>query len=236
MLHGLQIKYLLLGGHTIGEGTVLRFYVLHCVILPALVLALVAVHFFRVRKDGLSGENIPAPEAVEEAEPGRFPASTRTYGLMALTNRPAEPVVEVDPDDEVMAWPHLLHRELLLLLALLVVLHVVSLIFNAPLEEIADPTRTPNPAKAPWYFLGLQELVHYGAFAGGILVPTLLVLLLILLPYLDPVPKGVGVWFAHERRWANRIFAVLVSLSVLFTLIGTFFRGANWAWVWPWAG
>jgi len=233
---GERIKYLLLGGHTIGEGALLRFYVLHCVILPAIMLVLVAVHFFRVRKDGLSSAPVPESGAAEENEQGLFPASTRTYGLMALTDRPAEPVVETDPDDEVMSWPHLLHRELLLLLGLLVALHVVSLLFNAPLEEIANPTRTPNPAKAPWYFLGLQELVHYGAFTGGILVPTLLLLALVLLPYLDSIPKGVGIWFAPERRWANRIFAVFVALSVIFTLIGTFFRGANWAWVWPWAG
>ena len=135
-----------------------------------------------------------------------------------------------------MSWPHLLHRELLLLLAVLVALHIISLIFNAPLEEIADPTRTPNPAKAPWYFLGLQELVHYSAFVGGILVPTLVLMLLAILPFLDPAQRGVGIWFAPERRWANRIFAVFVALSVLFTLIGTFFRGANWAWIWPWAG
>jgi quinol-cytochrome oxidoreductase complex cytochrome b subunit len=233
---GDSIKYLLLGGHIIGPGAVLRFYVLHCVILPSAILALVAVHFFRVRKDGLSAAPVREPKPVEEAEPGRFPASTRSYGLMALTERPAEPVVEVDPEDEVMSWPHLLHRELLLLLAVLVALHVVSLLFNAPLEEIADPTRTPNPAKAPWYFLGLQELVHYSAFTGGILVPTLLLMLLVFLPFLDPVPHGVGIWFAPERRWANRIFAVVVVFAVLFTLIGTFFRGANWAWVWPWTG
>ena len=86
------------------------------------------------------------------------------------------------------------------------------------------------------YFLGLQELVHYSAFTGGILVPTLVLLMLVFLPFLDPVPRGVGVWFAPERRWANRIFAAFVTVSVLFTLIGTFFRGANWSWVWPWAG
>jgi len=233
---GDSIKYLLLGGHTIGPGTVLRFYVLHCVVLPGAMLTLVAVHFFRVRKDGLSAAPVPEPRVVEEIGAGQFPASTRSYGLMALTDRPAEPVVEADPDEEVMAWPHLLYRELLLLIAVLVALHVVSLLFNAPLEEIADPTRTPNPAKAPWYFLGLQELVHYSAFAGGILAPTLFLLMLVLVPYLDSVPKGIGVWFARERRLANCIFAVFVTLSVLFTIIGTFFRGANWAWVWPWAG
>jgi len=155
---------------------------------------------------------------------------------MALTDRPALPVVEADPEDDVMSWPHLLYRELLVLLAVLVVLHVVSLLFDAPLEELADPTRTPNPAKAPWYFLGLQELVHYSAFIGGVLVPTIAVLLLLLTPYLDPLPRGVGVWFAPERRRANWIFGVLASVAILLTAIGTYFRGPNWAWVWPWTG
>jgi len=95
---------------------------------------------------------------------------------MALTDRPALPVAEVEPDEEVMSWPHLLARELILLLAVLVALHVLALSFDAPLEEIADATRTPNPAKAPWYFLGLQELVHYSALVGGVLVPGLVVL------------------------------------------------------------
>ena len=235
-LLGDDLKYLLLGGHVIGPGALLRFYVLHCVILPAIALALVGVHFFRVRKDGLSAPAPPEPMRVEEIRPGRFPASTRSYGLMALTDRPALPVVEADPEDEVMAWPHLLYRELLVLLSVLVVLHVVSLLLDAPLEELADPTRTPNPAKAPWYFLGLQELVHYSAFIGGVLVPMVVVLLLLLTPYLDSAPRGVGVWFASERRRANWIFGVLASVAIVLTLIGTHFRGPNWAWVWPWTG
>ena len=154
-LLGAEVKYLLLGGNVIGSGALLRFYVLHCVILPLLAVILVAVHFYRVRKDGLSAPPVPEPPRVEEMAAARFPPSTRSYGLMALTNRPAQPVVEVEPDDEVPAWPHLLYRELLLLLVVLVALHALALLFNAPLEEIADPTRTPNPAKAPWYFLGL---------------------------------------------------------------------------------
>jgi quinol-cytochrome oxidoreductase complex cytochrome b subunit len=232
---GEPLKYLLLGGHEIGAGTLLRFYVLHCFILPVGMVTLIAVHFWRVRKDGgLSAPPAPEPSPVEEIAPGRFPASTRSYGLMALTDRPALPVAEADPDEEVMTWPQLLFRELLLLLIVLVVLHAVALLFNAPLEEIANATRTPNPAKAPWYFLGLQELVHYSALVGGVIVPTLIVLALVLIPYLDTRTKGVGIWFAPERRWANLIFGVAVTVTVILTLIGTFFRGPNWLWVWPW--
>jgi cytochrome b-561 len=231
-LLGDQVKFLLLGGHVIGPMTLLRFYVMHCVMLPLAMLLLISLHVWRVRKDGLSGAKAET-RAVEEVA-GAFPASTKTYGLVALTRRPRASVDARDPNDEVFAWPHLLYRELLVALAVIVALHVASLLFMAPLEEIADPTRTPNPAKAPWYFLGLQELVHYSALVGGVLVPTLIVVALLALPYLDRSKGGSGRWFAPERRLANTIFTALVAVFVSLTIIGTFFRGANWAWVWPW--
>ena len=153
---------------------------------------------------------------------------------MALSKRPRSSVEARDPNDEVFAWPHLLYRELLVALVVIVVLHVVSLIFMAPLEEMADPTRTPNPAKAPWYFLGLQELVHYSALIGGVIVPTLLVLALLAVPYVDRSKAATGRWFAPERRVINTVFTALVILFVGLTVVGTLFRGPNWAWVWPW--
>jgi quinol-cytochrome oxidoreductase complex cytochrome b subunit len=229
---GDRVKFLLLGGHVIGPMTLLRFYVLHCVMLPLAMLALISLHVWRVRKDGLSGGD-GAMLPVEESG-GVFPPSTKTYGLMALTRRPRVSVEIRDPQDEVFAWPHLLYRELLVALGVLVALHIVSLVFMAPLEEIADPTRTPNPAKAPWYFLGLQELVHYSALAGGVILPTVLVLMLLILPYVDRNSAGAGRWFAPERRVANTVFTALAVVSVGLTIIGTFFRGPNWAWVWPW--
>ena len=229
---GDQVKFLLLGGHMIGPMTLLRFYVLHCVILPGAMLMLISLHVWRVRKDGLSGAGAHAAPVEEVA--GVFPASSKTYGLMSLSRRPSASVESRDPDDEVFAWPHLLYRELLVALAVIVVLHAVSLIFMAPLEEIADPTRTPNPAKAPWYFLGLQELVHYSALIGGVIVPTVLVVALLVLPYVDRGSAGSGRWFAPERRLSNTVFTSVAILLAVLTVIGTLFRGANWAWVWPW--
>jgi quinol-cytochrome oxidoreductase complex cytochrome b subunit len=198
-LVGPGLTYLLLGGHEIGAATLLRFYVLHCLILPLLATLLLALHFWRVRKDG----GISAP--------------TRSLGR------------------RVPAWPHLVFRELLLLVVVVAAVNVAALAFDAPLEEIADPTRTPNPARAPWYFLGLQELVHHGARLGGVVVPSVLVLALLALPYLDRRPGGVGVWFAAERRVANGLFAALALAVVALTVVGTFFRGPGWAWVWPWS-
>jgi len=229
---GDQVKYLLLGGHMIGPMTLLRFYVLHCVILPLAMLMLISLHVWRVRKDGLSGgsgQMLPVEEVA-----GVFPASTKTYGLMSLSKRPRASVESRDPYDEVFAWPHLLYRELLVALAVIVVLHALSLVFMAPLEEIAEPTRTPNPAKAPWYFLGLQELVHYSALIGGVIVPTVLVVALLALPYVDRGTAGAGRWFAPERRVSNIVFTVIVILLAGLTVTGTLFRGPNWAWVWPW--
>jgi menaquinol-cytochrome c reductase cytochrome b/c subunit len=114
------------------------------------------------------------------------------------------------------------------------VLNAASILFNAPLEAIADATRTPNPAKAPWYFLGLQELVHWSARLGGVVLPGLALIALLLLPYLDTHPRGVGVWFSRDRRVANTVFAVLAVATLVLTAIGTFFRGPNWSWIWPW--
>ncbi len=196
---GPQARYLLLGGHEIGQAALLRFYVLHCLILPLAMAVLVALHFWRVRKDG-------GLSAAEHASQRR-----------------------------VTAWPHLVFRELIVLVAVVAVVNAFALLVDAPLEEIADATRTPNPAKAPWYFLGLQELVHYGAIFGGVVVPTALVLALVVLPYVDTHPRGVGVWFARERRLANTLFAAVALALVVVTVIGTFFRGPNWAWVLPWA-
>jgi quinol-cytochrome oxidoreductase complex cytochrome b subunit len=100
---------------------------------------------------------------------------------------------------------------------------------EAPLEELANAIHPPNPAKAPWYFLGLQELVSHSAFWGGVVVPTVLVMALVLLPYLDRNRRGVGEWFARERRVATTIFTVCLITAVVLTIIGSVFRGPNWA-------
>ncbi len=232
-LVGDRLKFLLLGGHVIGPTTLLRFYVLHCVFLPLAVALLVAMHVWRVRKDGLSGRAVRGVRGRRRGRRvSRLDENLRSDGADASTD--AARWSRGIASDEVFAWPHLLYREVLVALGVVIVLHVVSLLFIAPLEQLADATRTPNPAKAPWYFLGLQELVHYSALMGGVVVPTVIVLALLALPYLDRHQRGIGRWFAPERRVANTIFTVLVTVAVVLTVIGTFFRGPNWAWVWPW--
>lgn len=195
---------LLLGDHAVGEAALLRFYVLHCVVLPLAVAGLVAFHLYRVRRDGGLVTSEHAPEPTEG--PRLWPA-----------------------------WPHLIYREVALAAAMTLVLLAFSMGVDAPLEPLADPTRTPNPAKAPWYFLGIQELAHYSAFWGGVFVPVATILALMLLPYLDRHEQGLGRYWPPERRRANSIFLLVSAFFVGVTVIGTFFRGPAWALMW-WPG
>ena len=119
-------------------------------------------------------------------------------------------------------------------LAVIAVVLFLAIFWNAPLEQVANAIHPPNPAKAPWYFLGLQELVSYSAFWGGVVVPGVLVLALVLLPYLDRGRQGAGRWFARERAAANAIFAVCLVVAIVLTVIGSLFRGPNWSWQEPW--
>jgi len=163
-----------------------------------------------------------------------FPKDTnKTYGLMELV-KGTKPTVGLLPDDMVFTWPHLLIRELVLFTIVVACLLVEAFLFNAPLEEIANPNHPPNPAKAPWYFLGLQELVSYSAFIGGVLIPTLIVVVLMLVPFIDRKKVGIGIWFAKERAFANGIFLTFLGIMLLLIILGTYFRGPNLSFVIPW--
>jgi quinol-cytochrome oxidoreductase complex cytochrome b subunit len=241
-LVGEEIKFLLLGDATVGQEALLRFYVLHVAVLPSVMVLLIAIHFWRIRKDGgLSRpEESPATAGIVKIriEPGKAPAvrsapvQQRVFGLQGFVRTNVAKVGNV-PDQSVYSWPNLLLAELFVFVLTVSVILVLSLLFNAPLEEPVNIMHPPNPAKAPWYFLGLQEMVSYSAFWGGIGVPGIMVGLLILVPYLDRNPGGVGRWFARERLLANTIFVTMVILNVIFIIIGTFFRGPNWQFVSP---
>ena len=213
---------------------------LHVAVLPAVLTLLIAIHFWRIRKDGgLSrpADADPSP-ALEPMEAGSGPKSSvlepkKVYGLQGLVRGPLTKVGQV-PDNTVFSWPNLFLAELFTFVVTLSAILILSLLFNAPLEEPVNALHPPNPAKAPWYFLGLQEMVSYSAFWGGIGVPGIFVLLLLGAPYLDRSPKGVGKWFSRDRLLANTIFITFVVANIIFVIIGTFFRGANWAFVTPW--
>ena len=236
-LIGSKIQFLLLGDKAVGQEALLRFYVLHVVVLPALVTLLIAIHFWRIRKDGGLSRPVEADLGADQ-KPLRVeivsstPAGKRTFGLMGFVRGPFTKVGNV-PDNSVYAWPNLLVAELFVFVITVAALLVVSLLFNAPLEEPVNILHPPNPAKAPWYFLGLQELVSYSAFWGGVGIPGVEVALLMLTPYIDRKVSGVGKWFAKERFLANTLFITFALLNVIFIIIGTFFRGPNWTMVSP---
>jgi quinol-cytochrome oxidoreductase complex cytochrome b subunit len=229
---GQKLKFLFLGGHVVGQSALIRFYVLHVIVLPLVAVLLIAIHLWRVRKDGGLARPDEPELTREDLSLGQLPV-TKSYGLMELA-RGTTAAVGIKPEDEVFTWPNLVFREILLFMATIAVVLVLAIFWNAPLEEIANPVHPPNPAKAPWYFLGLQELVAYSAFWGGVVVPGLLVTALIALPYIDRKRHGVGVWFSRERKVAITIFSVCLSAAIVLTVIGTAFRGPNWSFQVPW--
>ncbi|MEW6072622.1 MAG: cytochrome b N-terminal domain-containing protein [Planctomycetota bacterium] len=221
-LGGLQ-KSLLLGSSTVGQEALIRFYVLHIVLLPVVLVAFLGVHFWRIRKDG--GLNRPADAGARlgpDVRNGRaiFPeGSGKTYGLMALV-RGRTGAVDRGPEHTVSAWPHLFQAEMLVLVLTTLAMLALGYLFDAPLKELANPSVPENPAKAPWYFLGLQELVSYSAFAGGIAIPAIAVLGLMLIPYLDREEETSGRWFAGPsgRRIAalSAVFAAAFVVAMLW--------------------
>jgi quinol-cytochrome oxidoreductase complex cytochrome b subunit len=203
---------------------------------------------------------------------------------------PARFEKEKEPEKLVMTFPNLIIREVICFQLVVIVLAVMALLFNAPLEELANPQHTPNPAKAPWYFLGLQELLHsFPPVVAGVLIPLLVVIALVVIPYFDINIKREGLWIHNPRRTFFILSSVVFVLSVVCALyqafsivvptlllygfailpyfvkrekgwiywlsrrslaewmmtwfafvatvliiIGTFFRGPGWSWVWPW--
>src|SRR5499425_26234 len=196
-----------------------------------------------------------------------------------------------DPGPQLMTYPHLLLREAIVFEILVIAMVVIALFWDAPLEQLANPLLTPNPAKAPWYFLGLQELLHFfPPFVAGILIPTLVVIALVVIPYFNVNVEGEPLWSRRPSRNLRSVLAITIVLlaflalfdswtiliptaivasllifsytarqqitgwqavlaskplswwimtwfivvSICLTVVGTFFRGPGWSWIWPW--
>ncbi len=137
---------------------------------------------------------------------------------------------ETEGKEKIHTWPDLVYIELICLVGVSALLLVWSICLKAPLEEPADPTTSPNPAKAPWYFLGLQEmLVYFDPWLAGVVFPGLIITGLILIPYIDRSPKGSGYYSFRDRSGGVTIFLFgFVILWVLLIVVGTFLRGPNW--------
>ena len=229
--------------------------------------------------------SMPPLDVVESSDPMATPRR------VALVRPDMRPAVRITDEPYVMTFPNLIIREIILFQIVVVGLAVAAMLFDAPLEGIANPLETPNPAKAPWYFLGLQELLHYfPPVVAGVLMPVLVVIALVVIPYArinlsaQELWKGAGagrlaavigvasaivLLFAAFGCWPIVVPTACVALAMLaargggdggairttlarvtlpewimlwftivaaiLTIIGTFFRGPGWTFVWPWA-
>ncbi len=182
-LVGPAISRLLLGGPEVGTPTLLNFYALHISIIPVSVVMLMSYHFWRIRKDG----GLTVPKSPGEELPRR-----------------AEKVTTI---------PHLVNKDLVFALVWMAILLVWAIFVPAPLEGIANPGVSPNPAKAPWYFMGIQELLlHFHPLVGAIIIPGIALTALALLPFYDVTTQSVGVYFRSRRGRYLALFAVGLGL------------------------
>ena len=135
-----------------------------------------------------------------------------------------------EANDRVLVWPDLVYQELISMVIFTVILVVWSILLKAPLEDPANPGKTPNPSKAPWYFLGLQEmLVYFDPWIAGVVLPSMIISGLMAVPYCDKNPKGMGYYTLKERPFAIITFLFgFIILWVLLIIMGTFLRGPNW--------
>jgi quinol-cytochrome oxidoreductase complex cytochrome b subunit len=244
---GPQVRELLIGGREIEQATLIRFYVLHIIFLPGALVALFGYHMWRVRKDG-GLARADREEILDTARPVS-PSSTKTYTLLGVTTGTAPTVTARSleaPNTTVNAVPDLMRRALVATLGTFAVISIMAVFIASPLEEPANALITPNPAKAPWYFMWLQEIVgdttlHLGIFTinggfiGGVILPGLLIGLLTVWPWLDRSPRDVtGEWFPRARRTQNLVFILVMVAILLLTYIGMEMRGPYWQLYWPW--
>ena len=146
---------------------------------------------------------------------------------------PPPPAAGRPVTDSTTSYPLLLWIEVSILLAVVLGTIALASTFPGRLGPLANVDHPPNPAKAPWYFAGLQELVSYSALWGGVVVPVSLLVVGALLPYVDRNPRGVGVWLSRHRRGILWLGAAATLAWVILTLVGAFARGPNWRFFWP---
>lgn len=131
----------------------------------------------------------------------------------------------------VPTWPYLVVQHAVIAGLTLLVVVVISIAFDAPLQDMANPNLTPEVAKAPWYFDGLQELlVYFHPTIAGVILPTGFFLVLTVIPYVD---RSDG-WRLRDRKFLTAVFLFLIIAAATLTIIGALFRGPEWRWVWPW--
>ena len=177
----------------------------------------------------------PAAPMTAPAPTGRVPSpkpgAPDKHRLLALVPPEGIQRVEREQGDRINTFPHLLLEELLSLLIVTAALVVFSIFVNAPLRELANPNLTPNPSKAPWYFLGLQELLRYfHPMIAGVMIPTVAIVFLIVLPFVDRNPSNKP----GDRKLAIVLFTMFLMFWAILTIIGSFFRGPGFNFIMPW--
>ena len=154
-----------------------------------------------------------------------------TQRLLTVVKSGSIQDVKASPVDKVHTWPHLLIIEFVAALGMTAFLLVFSAFVNAPLQQLANPNRTPNPSKAPWYFLGLQELLTmFHPMVAGVTLPGMALFALILAPYLDRNPSNKP----EDRKFAISLFTIFLMFWAVLVIIGSFFRGPGFNFVFPW--
>ncbi|MFV0389662.1 MAG: cytochrome b N-terminal domain-containing protein [Pyrinomonadaceae bacterium] len=214
---GLQ-REILLGSDVVGAEALIRFYLLHVMILPLALAALMGVHFWRIRKDGGLAKPEDVDKRIQVDPKENYPVFTeapdKTYQLAAVVKGKTSAVGK-GPEHTVPSMPHLFYSELAALMLTVLICLALAFLSDAPLKEMANPLVPENPAKAPWYFLGLQEIVSFSAFAGGIGIPMLCIVGLGLIPFLDRETDGTGEWFGGKGGWK------LVKWSIVFGFLSS---------------
>ncbi len=230
---GLQ-KVLLLGSEEVGQEALIRFYLLHVMVLPLALVTLLAVHFWRVRKDGGLVRPLDADARLGPLPGVTYPVFTqapqKTWSLAALVKGKTAAVGR-GPEGTLPSMPHLMFAEMAVFMLACFACVLLSLVSDAPLKELANPAIPENPAKAPWYFLGLQELVSFSAFMGGIGIPSIVLVGLGLIPFLDREEEGTGLWFGGPGGGR------LVALSAAFGLaavLGIEAFAIHFGWIREW--
>ena len=201
---GTLIKLLFFGDTVIGQPALTRFYLLHVVFLPLSSVILIGFHFWRIRKS--NGLNIP-----EDAD----------HLIAAKLNHEQEENTN-NKRYTIWSWTTLLWAEIFVFMLTLFLILMFAYAIDAPLRSIANPSIPENPAKSPWYFLGVQELVSYSAFSGGVLIPIITLLGLFLIPFLDREQSNPGFWFSGKQgryiSGISTVFSIIITITIMITL------------------
>jgi quinol-cytochrome oxidoreductase complex cytochrome b subunit len=189
---GDSISNLLLAGPEVGQGALRNFYAIHVAVLPALLVVLMSYHFWKVRKDG--GISQPLPQLTEDGKP--------TQRVERLTT-----------------IPYLVRKEFVTAAVLIAILAVWAMLVPAPLEELANPTHPPNPAKAAWYFMGLQELLLHMHPLAAMILPGLILLAIVFVPYWDRDESDIGIYFRSGAGKIAALFGAVLALILTPLLV-----------------